>query len=79
MIGVLGLDFRRGLGIFLFTTVSRTALGPTKHPIKWVIWALSLGVVRLEREADHPPPSSAEVKNARSYTSTTQYVSWRGS
>jgi hypothetical protein len=25
-------------------------------------------------EADHSPPSSAEVKNAWSYTSTTQYV-----
>jgi hypothetical protein len=28
-IGVLGFDFRLGLGIFLFTAVSRTALGPT--------------------------------------------------
>jgi hypothetical protein len=26
------------------------------------------------READHSPPSSAEVKNAWSYTSTPQYV-----
>jgi hypothetical protein len=26
------------------------------------------------READHLPPSSAEVKNAWSYTSTSQYV-----
>jgi hypothetical protein len=25
-------------------------------------------------EADHSPPSSAEVKNAWSYTSTPQYV-----
>jgi hypothetical protein len=32
--------------------------------------ALSLGVKRSEREADHSPPSSAEVKNASSYTST---------
>jgi len=28
----------------------------------------------LCREADHSPPSSAEVKNAWSYTSTPQYV-----
>jgi hypothetical protein len=35
-IGVLGLDFRRGLGIFLFTTASRTAVGPTQPPIQWV-------------------------------------------
>jgi hypothetical protein len=27
---------------------------------------------RPEREADHSPPSSAEVKNAWSYTSTTK-------
>jgi hypothetical protein len=35
---------------------------------------LSLGVKRQGREADHSLPSSAEVKNARSYTSTPQYV-----
>jgi hypothetical protein len=27
---------RQGLGIFLFTTASRTALGPTRLPIQWV-------------------------------------------
>jgi hypothetical protein len=27
---------QRGLGIFLFTTMSRTALGPTQPPIQWV-------------------------------------------
>jgi hypothetical protein len=36
-----GLDDRwfeswQGLGIFLFTTVPRPALGPTKLPIQWV-------------------------------------------
>jgi hypothetical protein len=36
----------------------------------WLSGALSLGVKRPEREADHRPPSSAEVKNAWSYTST---------
>jgi hypothetical protein len=36
--------------------------------------ALSLGVKRLGREADQLPPSSAEVKNAQSYTSTPQYA-----
>jgi hypothetical protein len=35
---------------------------------------LSLEVKRPGREADHPPPSSAEVENAWSYTSTPQYV-----
>jgi hypothetical protein len=50
------------MGIFLFTTASRTALGPTQSPIQWVPGALSLGAKRLGREADHSPPSSAEVK-----------------
>jgi hypothetical protein len=43
-------------------TVSRTALGPTQSPIQWVPGALSLGAKRPGREADHSPPSSAEVK-----------------
>jgi hypothetical protein len=38
------------------------ALGPTQTPIQWVPGALSLGVKRPGREADHSPPSSAEVK-----------------
>jgi hypothetical protein len=61
-IGVLGFDSRRGLGIVLFTTASRTALGPTQPPIQWVPGSLSLAVKRPGREADHSPPSSAEVK-----------------
>jgi hypothetical protein len=68
--GVLGFDSWRGLGIFLFTTASRTALGPTQPPIQWVPGVLSLGVKRSGHEADHSPPSNAEVKNAWSYTST---------
>jgi hypothetical protein len=50
------------MGIFLFTTASRTALGPTRPPIQWVLGALSLVVKRPGREADHSLPSSAEVK-----------------
>jgi hypothetical protein len=69
-----GLDDRQGLGIFLFTTASRTALGPTQPPIQRVRGALSLGVKRPERESDHSPPSNAEVRNAWSYTSIPQYV-----
>jgi hypothetical protein len=58
----------------LFTTVSGTVLGPTQPPIQWVPGALSLRLKRPGREADHSPPSSAEVKNVWSYTSTPQYV-----
>jgi hypothetical protein len=49
--------------------MSRLALGPTQLHIQWVAGALFLGVKRPGREADHSPPSSAEVKNAWSYTS----------
>jgi hypothetical protein len=48
-IWILGFDSRRRLGIFLFTTASRTALGPTQPPIQWVPGALSLGVKRPGR------------------------------
>jgi len=69
-----GFESRQGLGIFLFTTVSRTTLKPNQPPIQWAIVALYLGVKRTGREADHSFPSSAEVKNVWSYTSTPQYV-----
>jgi hypothetical protein len=61
-IGILGFDFRRELGIFLFTTASRTALGPTQPPIQWISGDLSLVVKQPAREADHALQSSAEIK-----------------
>jgi hypothetical protein len=61
MIRDLGFDSWWGLGIF-FTTMSRMAPGPTQPPIPWVLGALSLEVKRPRREADHSPPSSAEVR-----------------
>jgi hypothetical protein len=65
-----GFESHQGLGIFLLTTASRPALGPTQPPVQWVQEALSLGVKRPGHEADHIPSSSAEVKNTWSYTST---------
>jgi hypothetical protein len=38
---------------------SKTALGPTHPPVQCIPW-----VRRPVGEADHPPPSSAEVKNS---------------
>jgi hypothetical protein len=52
-IGVLVFESRQGLGIFFFTTVSTSALGPTQPPVQWVSAVLSLGVKRPGREADH--------------------------
>jgi len=53
---------------------SRLALEPTHPPIQWIPGAISLGIKRPGREADHSPTSSAEDKNAWSYTSTPYYV-----
>jgi hypothetical protein len=61
-IGVLGLDSRRGRPERLWGPPSLLSNGYQE--------GLSLGAKRPGREADHSPPSSAEVKNAWSYTST---------
>jgi hypothetical protein len=70
----LGFESRQRLGIFLCTTASRAALGPTQPPVQWVPGAVSLGVKRPGRESDYSPPSRADFKNAWSYTSTPQYA-----
>jgi hypothetical protein len=65
-----GFESRQGLEIFLFTIEFRVALGHTQPPIRYAPGVLSLGVKRPRCEADHSPPSSAEIRNAWSYTST---------
>jgi hypothetical protein len=57
-----------------FTTASRSDLRPTQPPIQWTAGALSAGVKRPRREADHSPSPSAEFKNAWRYKSTPPYV-----
>jgi hypothetical protein len=59
---------------FLFSTSSRPTLGSTQPPIQWVPGALSLEVKQSGLEAEHSPPTSAEVKKMRIYTSTPPYV-----
>jgi hypothetical protein len=58
----------------IFSTLSRSALGPTQPPMQWVWEALSPGVERQEHDADHSPPTSAEVKKTWIYKSTPPYV-----
>jgi hypothetical protein len=49
-----------GLGkIFLFSAVPRPPLGPTQLPTQWVPRAVSPGIKRQRREADHSPLHSA--------------------
>jgi hypothetical protein len=57
-----GFDPQQRQRLFPLTSASRPALGPTQPPIQWVEGALSPGVKRPGRDADHSPPSSAEVK-----------------
>jgi hypothetical protein len=53
-------------------------LGPTQPPIYWSPGSLSLGVKRPGREADHSPPSSAEVKErVELYFHSPNTPSWR--
>jgi hypothetical protein len=56
-----GFDFRQ-CKIFLLSTASGPTLGPTQPLISWVLGALSTRVKRPGRDADHSPPSGAEVK-----------------
>jgi hypothetical protein len=53
-----------------FSHTSRPTLGSTQSPVQWVP-GLTWGLRRPGRGADHPLPSSAEVENEYSYTSTT--------
>jgi hypothetical protein len=60
----IGIRSPAGQRIFPLTSVSRPALGPTQLPVQWVPVVLSQGVkARPGRDADHSPPSSAEVVN----------------
>jgi hypothetical protein len=59
---------------FLFSTSSRPVLGSTQSPIQGVPGALSSGVKRSGREADHSPPNSAEVKKMWLYTYNPPYA-----
>jgi hypothetical protein len=57
-------DSRQRQRIFPLSSVSRPALGPTQPPVQWVPRVLSPGAkARPGRDADHSPPSNAEVEN----------------
>ena len=59
-------EIARACGMYTF----RPALGPTQPSIQWVSGFFP-GVKRPGREVNHSPPSSVEVNNEWSSTSTT--------
>jgi hypothetical protein len=68
-----GFDSRQcKIFTYILSTTLRPNLRPIQPPIQWIPGALSPGVKRQGREADHSPPSSAEA-------STPRYVfmAWR--
>jgi hypothetical protein len=64
--------------IFLYSTASGPALGPTQPPVQWAPSALSQGVKRSENEACHSPPPSAAIKNGGVIPPLPHTSSWRG-
>jgi len=73
-----GVKFPAGaISIFLSTTTSITAVGPTQPPIKWIPGALSPGVKRLGRKADHSPPLLQYVLQAWCFVKNRDNFIWR--
>jgi hypothetical protein len=60
--------------IFLISKSSKPVLGPIQPPLQGVPGSLSPGVKWLGREADHSPPTGAEVKDTWICTSIPPYV-----
>jgi hypothetical protein len=64
--------------IFPLTSVSRLVLGPTQPPVQWVPGVFPKAKARPGRDADHLPPSSAEVENEQElYLLSPQAPLWR--
>jgi hypothetical protein len=61
---------------FVYSPVSRLALGPTQPHIQRVAGASFPGIKWPGREADHSPPSSAEVKNCGAIPVLPHTSSW---
>jgi hypothetical protein len=53
-------QFQAGVKDNLYSTASKIGFVPTQPPIQLVPQTLSARVKRLEREADHSPPTSTE-------------------
>jgi hypothetical protein len=67
---------RQGKEIFVHSTASRPAVGPTQPLIQWIPCALSPGVKWPGRGADHSPSTRVKVKNAELYLHSPYISSW---
>jgi hypothetical protein len=65
----VGVQVPLGSRIFTFPV-----LESSRTPIQWVLVALAQVVKRQGREADHSPPTSADVKKTGMCTSTPPYA-----
>jgi hypothetical protein len=73
-----GFGSRQEQEMFLYSTEFRPALRATQPHIQLEPGTLSPGVKRPGREADHSPPSSAEVKNGTAIPPLPYTSLWRG-
>jgi hypothetical protein len=76
-VGRPGFDSRREQVICLYSTGSRPVLGPIQISIQCVPGAFLAGLKRPGSEADHSPPSSAEVVNYGAISPLPYSSSWR--
>jgi hypothetical protein len=65
-----GIQFLAEARKLLFSTMSRQALGSTQPHIQCKRGTFSLKIKWLGCEANHSPPSTADIKNAWIYSST---------
>jgi hypothetical protein len=49
--------------MFLFSIITKAALGRTLPPVQRVLRAISPGVKRQKRRSNHSAPSGSEVQN----------------
>ena len=60
----------KGTGLFRFLKAFRPFVGATCPSVEWAIWSMSAGIKRPDREANHPPPSNAELNSECSHNFT---------
>jgi hypothetical protein len=71
-----GVDSGQEQKIFTLSTESRQSLGPTQPPMQMYDGGCTLGVMWQQREADHLPLSSEEVKHCGATATLPHSTSW---